>query len=194
MSPPRKKEFYQGGYYHIYNRGANRDLIFFNPENYVYCLRLMRKYKNKYRLSLIAYCLMPNHYHFIIRQNSENGISEFMRDVFNTYAQAVNLQQNRKGTLFQGRFKHIHIEKDEHSLHLCRYIHLNPVKAGLVDLPEEWRFSDYPDWIGERDDTLTDKSFMLDNFGSSRNYREFVMEYLEEKRAEKSIEKYMFDG
>lgn len=193
MSPTRKKEFYQGGYYHIYNRGANRDLIFFNDENYSYCLRLMSKYKDKYNLSLIAYCLMPNHYHFIIRQNSDNGISEFMRDVFNTYAQAVNRQQKRKGTLFQGRFKHIHIEKNEHILHLCRYIHLNPVKAGLVDFPEEWRFSDYSDWIGERDDTLTDISFMLGNFGSSRNYREFVMEYLKEKRAEKMIGKLIFD-
>jgi len=193
MSPYRKKEFYQGGYYHIYNRGANRDLIFFNAENYSYCLRLMSKYKDKYSLSLIVYCLMPNHYHFVIRQDAENGISEFMRDVFNTYAQAVNMQQDRKGTLFQGRFRHIHIEKDEHNLHLCRYIHLNPVKAGLVTLPEQWEFSNYKDWTGERNSSLTDKSFMFDNFGSSQNYREFVMEYLKEKTKEKIIEKYMFD-
>jgi len=137
---------------------------------------------------------MPNHYHFVIRQESEGGVSEFIRDVFNTYVQAVNRRQHRKGTLFQGRFRHIHIEKDEHVLHLCRYIHLNPVKAGLVNLPEHWQYSNYPDWIGERGSTLTDKSLMPDNFGSSRNYREFVMEYLKEKTLEKSIEKYMFDG
>ncbi len=194
MTPYRKKEFYQGGYYHLFNRGANRDLIFFNADNYVYCLKLIHKYLNNYGLSLIVYCLMPNHYHFIIRQESEGGVSEFIRDVFNTYTQAVNRQQHRKGTLFQGRFRHIHIEKDEHILHLCRYIHLNPVKAGLVTLPEQWQYSNYPDWIGERDGTLTDRSFMLDNFGSSRNYREFVMDYLQAKTAEKLIGKYMFDG
>jgi len=193
MTPYRKKEFYQGGYYHLFNRGANRDLIFFNADNYVYCLKLIHKYLNNYGLSLIVYCLMPNHYHFIIRQESEGGVSEFIRDVFNTYTQAVNRQQHRKGTLFQGRFRHIHIEKDEHILHLCRYIHLNPVKAGLVTLPEQWQYSNYPDWIGERDGTLTDRSFMLDNFGSSRNYREFVMDYLQAKTAEKLIGKYMFD-
>ena len=102
MTPYRKKEFYQGGYYHLYNRGANRDLIFFNADNYVYCLRLIHKYLSNYDLSLIVYCLMPNHYHFVIRQESEGGISEFIRDVFNTYTQAVNRQQHRKGTLFQG--------------------------------------------------------------------------------------------
>ena len=193
MSPFRKKEFYQGGYFHIYNRGANQDLIFFNPDNFLYCLQLLGKYKIKYKISIIGYCLMPNHYHLLIRQDASNGISEFMRDVFNSYVQAVNLQQRRKGTLFQGRFRHIQIEKDEHILHLCRYIHLNPVKAGLTKLPEEWLYSNYLDWIGERKGILTDRSFMKDNFGNSTNYREFVMDYLQEKKAEKIIAKYMLD-
>ena len=189
----RKNHFVNNQYYHIYNRGVNRDLIFFNEENYLYCLRLVRKYLPLHRLSLIVYCLMPNHYHFIIRQESETGISELIRDVFNTYVQAVNKQQHRTGILFQGRFKHIHIEKDEHILHLCRYSHLNPVKAGLVSSPELWPYSNYADWIGIREGTLTGQQFMLDNFGSSKQYRAFVMEYLHEKIAEKMIEKYVFD-
>jgi len=193
MTPYRKKEFYQGGYYHIYNRGVNREPIFFNDDNYKYCLKMIRKYLDRYNLCLIVYCLMPNHYHFIIRQESEAGISDFIRDVFNTYAQAVNKRQHRTGTLFQGRFKHIHIERDEHILHLCRYIHLNPVKAGLVVSPEFWRHSNYADWIGLRAGTLTDRSFMMDNFGNSENYRAFVIEYLQEKTVEKMIGKYMFD-
>jgi len=139
MSPFRKKEFYQGGYYHIYNRGANQDLIFFNPDNYLYCLQLLGKYKIKYKISIIGYCLMPNHYHLLIRQD------------------------------------------------------LNPVKAGLVKLPDEWQYSNYLDWIGKRNGILTERSFMIDNFGNSANYREFVMDYLQEKKAEKIIEKYMLD-
>ena len=116
-----------------------------------------------------------------------------MRDAFNSYLQAVNLQQRRKGTLFQGWFRYIQIEKDEHILYLCRYIHLNPVKAGLVKLPEEWQYSNYLDWIGKRNGILTDRSFMIDNFGNSTNYREFVMDCLHEKKVEKIVAKYMLD-
>jgi len=191
--PYRKKDFFPGGYYHIYNRGANRAPIFFSNENYTYCLKLIRKSLSKHDVTIIVYCLMPNHYHFILRQNAEDDIANFIRDVFNPYVQAVNIQQHRKGTLFEGRFKHILIEKDEHILHLCRYIHLNPVKARLVSSPEFWLFSNYLDWIGEREGTLTDLDFMVSNFQNGDNYRDFVMEYLVEKNLERKIWKYILE-
>ncbi len=191
--PQRKNEFYPGGYYHIYNRGANREIIFFSQQNYEYCIRLMRKFLKRYDLKLIVYCLMPNHYHYIIRQESENGISEYIRDIFNPYVQLINKQQQRKGTLFEGRFKHIHIDREEHLLHLCRYIHLNPVKAGLVDLPEQWLYSNYSEWIGERTDSMTDTTFIIRNFGSPGKYREFVEGYWVEKTVHKMVARYLFD-
>ena len=193
MSPYRKKEFYQGGYYHIYNRGASRGSIFFSEENYLHCLKLMKKYLEHYNISLIVYCLMPNHYHFILRQDSEKSISFFMRDIFNSYVQAVNHQQHCTGALFEGRFKHIHIEKDEYVLHLCRYIHLNPVNANLVSSPADWKFSNYLDWIGKRNGQLTDIDFMKDNFNTCENYSKFVMEYQEEKDYVEKIQKYILE-
>ena len=193
MTPYRKKEFYQGGYYHIFNRGVNKGLIFFNDGNFRYCLRLLRKYLAEYDLTLIVYCLMPNHYHFIIRQETDFGISECIRDMFNAYSQAVNKQQHRIGTLFQGRFRHIHIDKDEYILHLCRYIYLNPVKGGLVVVPEQWAWSNYQDWIGIRKGMFADIQFMLDSFGSGKNYKRFVMDYREEKSKEKVPEKYLLE-
>lgn len=193
MTPYRKKEFYQGGYYHIYNRGASRGSIFFSEENYLHCLKLMKKYLEHYNISLIVYCLMPNHYHFILRQDSEKSISFFMRDIFNAYVQAVNIQQSRSGALFEGRFKHIHIDKNEYVLHLCRYIHLNPVNANLISSPADWKFSNYLDWIGKRNGQLTDIDFMKDNFNTCVNYRKFVMEYQEEEDYFEKIQKYVLE-
>lgn len=92
---------------------------------------------------MVAYCLMPNHYHFLVRQLSDRALSQWVQMLFNGYSQAINQQLNRKGTLFQNRAKHILIDKDEYLVHLVRYIHYNPVEAGLVHSPEEWQFSNY---------------------------------------------------
>ena len=107
---------------------------------------------------------MPNHYHFLLRQDSDIPISTFIQRIFNSYTKAYNKKYERSGTLFEGRFKAIHVDKEGYLLHLCKYIHANPVKALLVEAPEEWEFSNYPEWVGERNGTLIDKDF-VDEFG-----------------------------
>ena len=166
----RKSTFVQGNYYHIYNRGVNRQKIFFSKENYFHCLRLLSKYSKAYLVTVIAYCLMPNHYHLLVRQDSEIGFPKLIKTVFNAYVQAVNKQLGRKGTLFEGRSKHVHVDKDEYILHLCRYIHLNPVEAGLARMPEDWIFSNYRDWIGRRQGKLKDIGFISTFFANSEEY------------------------
>jgi hypothetical protein len=116
-----------------------------------------------------------------------------MRIVFNAYVQAVNKQIGRKGTLFEGRFKHIHIDEDNYILHLCRYIHLNPVKAKLVYAPEEWPFSNYKEWIGKRNGKLVDLGFISSYFNNPQEYQKFVMEYNIEKKMEKKLDRYFLD-
>jgi putative transposase len=98
--PQRGEVFAAGKYYHIYNRGVGRSPIFFTPANYEYCLRLIKRYLVQCRVAVIAYCLMPNHYHFLLRQESDLSLSKFMGVMFNAYAQAVNRQQSRQGSLF----------------------------------------------------------------------------------------------
>jgi REP element-mobilizing transposase RayT len=129
--------FAKGFYYHVYNRGAGRGLLFFNPGNYEYCLRLVKRYSERYGVAVIAYCLMPNHYHFLLRQETDEPLSRFINVLFNAYVQAVSRQQERTGTLFEGRFHHVWVDREEYLVHLCRYVHLNPVKAELVSLPED---------------------------------------------------------
>ena len=99
--PYRGDVFAEDHFYHIYNRGAGKGLLFFNPGNYEYLCRLARHYAPSYGASTIAYCLMPNHYHFLLRQETDQSLSKFINVLFNAYVQAVNRQQNRKGTLFE---------------------------------------------------------------------------------------------
>ncbi len=176
-------------YYHVYNRGANKDLIFLNSENYRYCIRLLEKYLPHYKISILAYCLMPNHYHFLLRQNVGGSISHFIQTVFNAYTQALNKTADRSGTLFQGRAKGIEIDSDEYAVRLCRYIHYNPVAGRLVRMPEEWEYSDYRSWIGEREGVLT--AFELRNgyFGSGVEYKKFMDVYGNDDE----IKKFIFD-
>lgn len=191
--PYRGDAFVQGQYYHLYNRGAGKAKIFFNDGNYQYLLRLVKQYCQKHGAIVIAYCLMPNHYHFLLRQATDEPLSKLMQVLFNAYVQALNLQQERTGTLFEGRFKHKCVEKWEYLIVLCRYIHLNPVKARLVARPEDWVYSNYWEWIGLRESVLVDKDFVRDHFSSAEEFERFVNDVEDEKRSYEKIRKYMFD-
>lgn len=191
--PYRGDIFTQGQYYHLYNRGAGKGLIFANEGNYLYLLRLMEDHARKHGVTMIAYCLMPNHYHFLLRQETETPLSKFMQTLFNAYTQAFNRQQNRVGTLFEGRFKHKRVEKWEYLMTLCRYIHRNPVKAGLAATPEDWAYSNYREWAGLRDGALVDRDFVKDHFPSAEEYVAFVNDVEAEEKSYEKIAKYLFD-
>lgn len=191
--PYRSDAFAQGQYYHLYNRGAGKGMIFFNAGNYEHLLQLIKRYYEKYGVTVIAYCLMPNHYHFLLRQDTDVPLSKFMQALFNSYVQALNIQLERTGTLFEGRFKHKRVEKWEYLMVLCRYIHLNPVKANLVRRPEDWAYSNYREWIGLRDSVLVDMGFVQDHFSSPEEYVTFVGNVEDEIRSYENIRKYMFD-
>jgi putative transposase len=191
--PKRGDVFIEGHYYHIYNRVVDGLKLFFNPNNYEYCLKLVKRYSKRYCVGMIAYCLMPNHYHFLIQQKSEIPLSLFIGSVFNAYVQAVNRQQERKGTIFESRFKHILIDNENYIIHLCRYIHLNPVKAGLVSRPEDWPFSNYLEWINSRSGTLIDGTFIKGRFNRPQDYERFVNDFLHVEATSSMIREYVLE-
>jgi hypothetical protein len=94
--------------------------------------------------------------------------------VFNAYVQSLNKRIERRGPLFEGRFKHVLIDEQTYLMQLCRYIHLNPVKAGLVRKPGEWAFSDYLEWTGKRGTGLPMANLIKDCFGGFREYETFI--------------------
>ncbi|MBN2001656.1 transposase [candidate division KSB1 bacterium] len=191
----RKIKFYKDGYYHLYNRGANRMKIFKSTGNYYFLLKRMAKYIPRFKISMIAYCLMPNHYHFLIRQNSDLDIGKFMQSVFNSYVKAFNNLYGRTGTLFEGPFKNIHVNKEEYLVHLCRYIHRNPIdgKKPLVKDIREWPFSNYLEWIDERAGQLVEREFIQGIMPKPYMYEQFVLNYVPPKKFDDGLRWYLFD-
>ena len=95
--------------------------------------------------------------------------------------------------MFEGRFRHVHVDREEYLIHLVRYIHLNPVKAGIVDKPEDYMFSNYLEWIGKRGGEIVDRNFIKCYFNDSTEYEKFVCEYQYNKEMEEKLDKYLFD-
>jgi putative transposase len=174
--PFRQDAFAAGYLYHVYNRGVDRARIFAEPRNYLYLLGKVKELVGDLSISVVAYCLMPNHYHFVLRQDGEAPISLFIQRLFQTYSQAFNKQQGRRGPLFEGRFRHVLVACDEYAVHLCRYVHWNPVAARLVSSPGEWPYSNYLEWIDERRGTLVDREFVRQYFRIPAAYRAFVLD------------------
>lgn len=174
----RRPDYLPGHFYHLYNRGAHRLSIFREGENYLFVLRKMKHYCRALGLTPIAYCLMPNHYHWLIRQDGDQRAGLLPQRVFNSYTKAYNRRYGHSGTLFEGNYKAVAVESDEHLLHLCRYIHINPVKDGIVADVEAWPYSNYLEWIEEREGTLVDLAFVREHFATPDAYRAFVEDYV----------------
>jgi len=180
--PKRTVVFAPGHYYHLYNRGAWRESIFQEPANYLFMLSKVKKYAKEFNIAIIAYCLMTNHYHFLVRQEGNDRAGLLPQRVFNSYVKAFNKRYKRTGTLFEDRFRADHIETEEHLLHLCRYIHANPIKHGFVDRLEDWPYSNYHEWINVRSGNLIDRAFVQKYFSTPDAYRQFVMDYVHERK------------
>ena len=189
--PQRPIPLVAGEYYHLYNRGNNRQNIFFERENYLFFLRRVRKYlvgetqtsqtsevskTSEAYTTIIAYCLMPNHFHLLVCPRDDE-LSRRMQRFSISYTKAMNKRYDRVGSLFQGQFQTVLVDCNEYLLHLSRYFHLNPVEAGLVKQPEDWEFSSYRDYIGLRQGTLPMPDIVLSQFPTPRAYQEFVESY-----------------
>jgi putative transposase len=172
--PRRRTRFSPSNFYHVYNRGNNREKIFLEGENYRFFLQKLHTYFELQGICLIAYCLMPNHYHLIVKPNRAIDFSNVMRSFSVSYVKSINKVYHRVGHLFQGNFEARAVESDEYLTHLIRYIHFNPVRAKLVTRAEDWSYSDYAEWISdfvEIDEAKKDVRSKL--FGTAEGYREF---------------------
>jgi putative transposase len=176
--PRRTIQFIRGGIYHIYNRGAGRHSIFYEDENYLYLLRILKELLPKLQLTLLAYCLLPNHYHWLVRQDGDISAGELPQRAFNRYVKGFNKTYKRTGTLFEDRYDAILVDSDAYVRQLCFYIHANPVRHALAMSPGLWAYSNYLDWIGQRPGTLVDHHFVQEWFGSGASYAEQVKAYL----------------
>ena len=171
----------QGGIYHLFNRGCDKRDIFLGNSNYRFFLRKIRLTKEKYNLDIISYCLMPNHFHLLVRQNSEKIIAKWVQKVLSGYVQAFNKQNDRKGTLFESSTKPKIINSNEYLANIIHYLHLNPIKAKLVSDPSNWEYSSYNNWSSDSENSMISKKIRLEFYNSGNEYKMSFKEYWESK-------------
>jgi putative transposase len=176
MAQPRKQPLVSGNCYHIFSRSIAKYQIFNSSVDYKRFLEILNLYRyadfrhsfskyiqldvstqasiilnlkttNSQDVEIVAYCIMPTHFHLILRQVSDSGISKYMSKILNCYARHFNIKHQRLGPLWAGRFKSVLVSSDEQLLHLTRYLHLNPTSAGLVKTPKSWEYSSYNEYI-----------------------------------------------
>ena len=174
---PRGPRFiFENAFYHVFNRGINKQQIFLSPEDYHFFLKKLLNLKSKYDHSIYAYCLMPNHFHISL-QTCKTPISKIMSSLTTSYSMYFNRTYNHFGPVFQNRFKSILIESDPYFLHLSRYIYLNPVKAGLIKNPLLYPYSSIKEALGKEPQKFLDEDIVR-LIGDSRNalkeYAEFI--------------------
>jgi putative transposase len=173
---PNRLPFVRGGYTHIYNRGAGRQAIFYEERNYVYVPRLLKRVARESEVTVVAYCLLPNHCHWLLRQDGETPAGKVPTRVLGSYTQAFNRAYERTGTLFEGPYKALAVDSDSYLMTLCSYIHLNAVHHGLVATPDVWPYSNYLEWIDKRSGTLVDKELIREYFASPQAYEDCIRE------------------
>lgn len=133
--------------------------------------------KSKQIVEIVAFCLMPNHFHFLLKQLTDGGITEFISKLSNSYTKYFNIKHRRVGPLLQGEFKSILVESDEQLLHLSRYIHLNPLVSDLVKNLENYTWSSYLEYTGLNTQEICAKEIILSQFKSPKDYQKFVLDH-----------------
>lgn len=211
--PYRKVPLVIDEIYHVFNRSIAREPIFLHNKHYQRGLELINFYrfdrpplrfshysrlpapqKNdflenlktfKKRVEILAYCLMPNHVHFLFKQLIENGIANFMSNFQESYAKYFNIREGRSGALFQSMFKAVRIETEEQLIHVARYIHLNPLTTYVIkkiDELEIYPWCSFAEYMGIKDLGIVDKEELLGYFSSVKQLKEFTANQVESQR------------
>lgn len=216
----RKQKLVSNNIYHVYNRGVEKREIFLDVRDYKRFmlnlaffnntksvsntgrkseimikndLQISVKNEGKPFIDILAFCLMPNHYHLLIRQKEENGISKFMNKVGVGYANYFNLKYHRVGPLFQGKFKSVLVKNESQLLYIPHYIHLNPVDfirpnwrengikkvREVIDFLDSFRWSSYRDYTtGKSNFPFLNKNIVYEYFNGAENYAKDIKEFI----------------
>jgi len=206
--PARSLPLTTGGFYHVLNRGFGAIPIFRRKSDYCHFLTAVKFYRyaspplrlsffkrlsikererlrkrvekeNSFLVELVAYCLLPNHFHLLLKQTQDKGIIQFMQRVQNSYSHYFNQKYQRKGSLFESRFTAVRVETEEQLLHLSRYIHLNPLTAGVIKNTTSllnFPHSSLPEYSGRENSPICQTETILHYFPSVESYLEFVLD------------------
>lgn len=222
--PIRRYPIVTGEVYHVYNRSVARQPIFDknygparfielidfyrfveNTMRYSYFAKLSRKLQSKYlnhlyvskeQVKILAFCLMPNHFHLLLRQTVDGGINRFISNVQNGYAKYINTKTKRDGSLFQSPFKSVLIESQEQLLHVSRYIHLNPLTSYVLKDASElesYPWASYVDFVSKNSRIFVDEEILLGYFKNRRSLKRFTMDRLDYQRNLELVKHLVFE-
>ncbi|MFH1029687.1 MAG: transposase [bacterium] len=206
----RYKQHYKNAIYHIFNRGVNKEKIFMEENDYIFYLKKIKQYKEKYGVEFISYALLPNHFHYIIRQTTDDiplagargdshikgdchrkqscdksPISKFMHALHTSYAFYFNKKYKKVGHLFQDRYKQRIVEEEKYLIWLSSYVNGNAKIHKIADNLKDWKFSSYLDYAGLRNGILCNKELVTSYFESPEKYAEAIEEAVELSRERK---------
>lgn len=221
--PLRKTPIVPGEIYHVFNRSIAKQPIFINQKDYQRAINVLNYYiyerprlrfshfnrlstEEKYKflgelksnpkiLEIFAYCIMPNHVHFLLKGIKENSIQIFMGNFQHSYSKYFNIKYKRSGSLFQSRFKAVRIETDEQLIHVSRYIHLNPTSSFLIkpELLSEYNWSSFKDYMNGKVDGVVQTTMILKLIGDREKYKNFVFDQMGYQRELEIIKHMVFD-
>ncbi len=217
----RREIFYQGGFYHIYNRGVDKRTVFCDDKDYerfllglnvfnqVESVGNLRDYmrfqtsdvrssghrmsERKQLVEIIVYCLLPNHFHFILKQIEKDGVSKFMQKLSNGYTKYFNTKYHRSGVLFQGKYKVKHIDSDEYLLWLSAYINAN-AEIHKIKPANKHCWSSYSNYVfGKSDLVPVNTRIVMSNFSSGENYQNYLDKIIPVWQERKEIKEYIIE-
>lgn len=215
----RKNPLVNDEIYHIFNRSIAKYIIFNTSNDYSRIIEMISFYRHKnspccyskfklyqksfqdqvlinlekdnnHLVEIIAYCIMPTHFHFILKQMVDDGISKFMAKVSNSYTKYFNTEHTRSGPLYEGHFKNILVKDDAQLLHLTRYVHLNPVSAGIINKPEDWEYSSYNDFLSPSPTSVVAQTLDI----KPEKYQKFVEDQISYQRQLSKIKSLLIDN
>ena len=223
MTSFRKVPLITNEIYHVFNRGIDGRITFSNQKEFIRAYQVMKYYRfssppvnfskfinaganavEKYNevswgeklASIMCYCLMPNHFHFLLRQETDGGISKFLSQFLNSYTRYFNTKNERVGPLFLNDFKNVLVESEEQLLHLSRYIHLNPYSSKLVENLSDlykYEWSSLTEYVGGSEDYICDKEMIMSYFKTKESYKKFVSDRADYQRELKRIENLLIE-
>lgn len=191
------RDFSENSFHHVFNRGVEKRKIFLEKSDYemlIYYLYIylqpIDKIKSLYpatpfrilnknlsnEVELVAYCLMPNHFHLLLKGGKKDSISKFLKQLTNAYTFYFNNKYKRVGSLMQGVFKSVRMVTDEQLIHVSRYIHLNPIVGFLVKSLNDYKYSSFQNYNGKENKLNVKREYVIGHFKSSREYVKFVLD------------------
>lgn len=219
----RKTPLISGGYYHVFNRGVAKMPIFANVSDYTRALQTLEyyrfvnpplkfskykslsvdqknkinlelDYKNEHLINILSFVFMPNHFHFLLKQNTDWGVSKFIGQFSNSYTRYFNTIHRRIGPVFQGVFKAVEVESEEQLIHLSRYIHLNPYVSSLVSKKEldKYRWSSLPAYLGDQKSCIN-LEIISSQFSKKFTYKDFVFDHSDYARELERVKHLVID-